>query len=208
MSLTGLFLISFLVVHCSINGLIFFNDHGQLFNRVAGFMGTNYIIHILEVGLFLGIILHIIQAYILYVNNKKARRVRYVVKHASANSRWYSRSMTLLGTLILIFLIIHLRNFWFPNRFVGISKDPAGNADLFSDMVEEFQSPWLVIVYLLAVFSLSWHLLQGFQSAFQTLGLNHKKYTPFLRGVGIAFSIIVPLIFASMPVSIYFGWIQ
>jgi succinate dehydrogenase / fumarate reductase, cytochrome b subunit len=111
MAATGLFLISFLTIHCILNSLIFFNDHGLMFNTYAHFMGTNYIVHILEVGLFLGIILHIVQAYMLYAYNKQARPIGYEVNRPSANSKLYSRSMTLLGTLILIFLIIHLKDF-------------------------------------------------------------------------------------------------
>lgn len=208
MALTGLSLIAFLIVHCTINGLIFFNDGGLLFDNVAHFMGTNYIVHIFEIGLFVGIILHIIQAYVIYIDNRKARPIHYVVNKKSANSNWYSRSMTLLGTLILLFLILHLYHFWFPNRFIGIGEDINGNEDLFARMVITFQDPVVVILYIAGVISLSWHLMHGFSSAFQTFGWQHKKYTPLIRGIGTAFSIVVPLIFALMPVSMYMGWIK
>lgn len=216
MAVTGLFLITFLIVHCTINAMIFFNDGGETFNLAAHFMGSNVIIRIMEIVLFAGIILHIIQAYILFVDNKKARPIGYAENHPSKNSRWYSRSMTLLGTLLLIFLIIHINHFWKESRLGGIGnieKLPEVNAgdkevlNLFGEMVETFQSPFVLVIYLLGVISLCWHLIHGFQSAFQTLGINHKKYTPFIKGLGIGFSVLICLIFAAMPVSMYMGWI-
>jgi len=103
MGLTGLFLIIFLVVHCTVNSLIFMNDGGVLFNEVAEFMGTNVLIRTMEIVLFLGIILHIIQGLYLVFENRKARSVGYTVPNGSASSKWYSRSMGLLGTLLMIF---------------------------------------------------------------------------------------------------------
>ena len=202
MGATGLFLISFLVVHGAINACIYYNDEGATFESLAHFMGTNMIVHILEVGLFAGIFLHIIQAYVLFAQNSKKRPVKYAVNGSSKNTRWYSRSMTLLGTLILIFLIIHIRNFWIPNRLTGLEST------LFNEMKETFQQLWLVIFYELAMISLAYHLMHGFQSAFQTFGIHHSKYNPLIRGFGMGFSIFVPLVFASMPLAFYFHWIQ
>lgn len=204
MSLTGLFLITFLIVHCGINALIFYNDGGQTFLAAAHFMGTNPIIRTMEVVLFIGLVLHIYQALLLTIENNKARPVKYAANAASANSKWYSRSMGLLGTLILMFLILHLK-FWFFSRFTNHHTE---SHTLYNDMQEEFQYLWVVILYILAMISLGYHLVHGFYSAFQTLGLNNNKYTPIIRNAGIAFSIIVPLIFASMPVAIYFGLIN
>src|ERR1700759_4727501 len=106
MSLTGLFLISFLLVHCFLNSFIFFNDGGLTFNTGAHFMATNWLIRAMELVLFLGLILHMIQALVLTRANQKARPVSYAKFNGAANSTWYSRSMGLLGTLLLIFLII------------------------------------------------------------------------------------------------------
>ena len=201
--------------------MIFFNDGGETFNHWAHFMGSNLIIRIMEIGLFLGLILHIIQGLVLTLQNNKARPIKYAKNNASSNSKWYSRSMGLLGTLILIFLIIHLYHFWTPSRFGGMwgihelqettlstyNNQPVH--DLYAEMQKVFEGNLLiVIIYVLGVFSLGWHLLHGFQSAFQTFGINHKRYTPIIKGVGIAFSIIVPLVFALMPVAIYCGWVS
>ena len=209
MGLTGLFLISFLVIHCFLNSLIFVNDGGALFNEGAHFMATNWIIRAMEVVLMLGIILHIVQALVLTLENRKARPIAYAQVNGAANSSWYSRSMGLLGTLLLIFLIIHLAHFWVKSRFTGLPLDEStGHDNLFIVMTETFKYLWVVIVYCLAMVSLSYHLMHGFQSAFQTLGLNHKKYTPLIKSVGMWFSIIVPIIFAAMPISMHLGIIK
>ena|ERR1035437_348002 len=205
MGLTGLFLISFLVVHVCVNACIFFNDGGATFNTAAHFMSHNIVIRIVEIGLFAGIVLHIIQAYVLIFKNNKARPIKYAVTNGGANSTWYSRSMALLGTLLLMFLVVHLANFWIPTKVAVFSHT---EHDSFAGMKIVFAEWYLVAIYLLGVISLSYHLLHGFQSAFQTLGLNHKKYTPIIKKLGMAFSIIVPLIFAIMPISMFMGWIK
>lgn len=206
MGITGLFLISFLIVHCSVNALIFLNDGGETFNEVAEFMGSNIIIRTMEIVLFIGIIWHIIQALILTRDNQKARPVKYAVQPGNANSSWYSRWMGLLGTLILIFLIIHLKHFWVLSRFTD--HITSGEETLYGEMKEVFENPLVVIVYVAAMFSLAYHLLHGFQSAFQSLGLNHKTYTPVIKTLGIWFSIIVPLVFALMPIAVHFGFVN
>jgi len=209
MSLTGLFLISFLIVHCLLNSFIFFNDGGLIFNTGAHFMATNWLIRAMEIVLFLGLILHAVQALVLTMANKKARPVGYAKFNGAANSTWYSRSMGLLGTLILLFLIIHLAHFWVKSRFTGLpGEDANGHENLYAVMQETFTHLWVVVVYCLAMISLAYHLLHGFQSAFQTLGLNHKKYTPLIKGVGTVFAIVVPLIFAAMPVAMYAGIVK
>lgn len=209
MSLTGLFLISFLVIHCTINALIFLNDGGAAFSHWGHFMGTNPLIRFLEIGLVIGFLLHIIDGFGLVAQNRRARPVSYAKTAHTSNVTWYSRSMGLLGTLILIFLIIHTAHFWIPNRLSqGLTNWENGEIDLYAKMLVVFQEPWVVIVYVLGCFSLFWHLLHGFQSAFQSLGLNHLKYNGLISFVGTAFAIIVPIIFALMPISMYFGWVK
>ena len=205
MGLTGLSLLAFLVVHCGINALIFANDGGELFNHAAEFMGTNWIMRTLEVGLFAGLILHIVQAYILTKQNSDARPVKYAASDANNNSKWYSRSMTLLGTLLLMFLIIHLRHFWVVSRFTD--HITSGEETLYGEMKEVFANLWVVIVYVLSQISLAYHLKHGFTSAFQTMGWNHKKYTPLIATLGFWYAIIIPILFAAMPVALYFGWV-
>lgn len=209
MGLTGLFLIAFLLVHCFINSLIFFNDGGLTFNIGADFMAHNWLIRAGELVLFAGLIIHVFQALVLTLENKKARPVGYAQINGAANSSWYSRSMGLLGTLLLIFLIIHLAHFWVKSRFTGLpGEDANGNENLYAVMQTTFTQLWVVILYCLSMISLAYHLMHGFQSAFQTLGLNHKKYTPLIKKTGLAFSIIIPVIFALMPITMHFGIIK
>lgn len=205
MSLTGFFLIGFLIIHVSINAMIFVNDGGETFNKVAHFMSHNIITRILEVGLFLGFILHIVQAYIATAQNQKARPVKYAMTDGNANSKWYSRSMALLGTLILLFLVVHLGNFWVPTK-KALFADEEHNT--FESMKVVFSQWYFVVIYLAGVISLGYHLLHGFSSAFQSLGLTHRKWTPVIKFIGAAFSIIVPLIFALMPISMFMEWIK
>ena len=205
MGLTGLFLIAFLLVHCFINSLIFFNDGGLTFNIGADFMAHNWLIRAGELVLFAGLIIHVFQALVLTLENKKARPVGYAQINGAANSSWYSRSMGLLGTLLLIFLIIHLAHFWVKSRFTGLpGEDANGNENLYAVMQTTFTQLWVVVLYCLSMISLAYHLMHGFQSAFQTLGLNHKKYTPLIKKTGLAFSIIIPVIFSLMPITMHF----
>jgi len=206
MALTGLFLISFLIVHCGINAMIFYNDGGATFTHWAHFMGTNPIIRTLEIILILGFLIHIIDAYILWRQNKNARPIAYqYVKH-SEKVTWHSRSMTLLGTLILLFLVIHTSTFWIPNRTNQFLKGE--ELPLYAMMLKKFQNPFLVLIYIAGCISLFWHLLHGFKSAFQSLGISHPKYNQAIAFLGISFSIIVSIIFAMMPISIYFHFIE
>ncbi len=205
MGLTGLFLISFLVVHVTLNSFIFFNDGGETFNAGAHFMSHNIIIRILEVGLFIGLLLHIFQALILTLENRKARPVGYAKIDGAANSSWYSRSMGVLGSLLLLFLVVHLGNFWIPTKAALFAHE---EHNTFEGLKEVFSKWYFVLIYMVGVISLCYHLLHGFQSAFQSLGLNHKKYTPLIKKLGIWFSIIVCLLFASMPITMYLGLIK
>lgn len=220
MALSGLFLISFLVIHvginsCIYNDLVFFNhnDNGKMFNKAAHFMGSSYVIRIIEIGLFIGFFLHIIQGYVLEVQNRRRRGTGYKVKIGTGGSRWYRKSMGLLGTLILLFLIMHISHFWVHSRVTQDLTEreyiPGGAhvADLFERMVNVFQNPWIVGLYVVACISLAWHLVHGFQSSFRSLGLHNSKYIHIVNAVGIGFSILVPLLFALMPVSVYFGWV-
>ena len=118
MALTGLFLISFLLVHvglnsCIFNDLPFFdpNDNGSMFNRAAYFMGNSLVIRIIEIGLFAGFLLHIIQGYVVEGKNRSKRGRGYKIELGSRGSTWMSRSMALLGTLIFIYLVIHVAQY-------------------------------------------------------------------------------------------------
>ena len=207
MALTGIFLILFLIIHVSLNACIWANDGGRMFNEGAHFMGSTIVPRVLEIGLIAGFLIHIFQGIVLELQNRSKRKKGYAVAMGNKGSKWYSRSMGLLGTLILIFLVIHVSHFWIPNR--NNQGWLLGNEiNLYEKMKLVFQNGWVVVIYILGCISLAWHLVHGFQSAFRTVGVSNKKYIALLNGIGIAFSIIVPLAFALMPLSFYLGWIK
>lgn len=211
MGLTGLFLITFLVVHAGINACIWANDGGVMFNKAAHFMGSMILIRIMEVGLFAGILLHIVQGFILEVQNKNKRSVGYAVNYGNEGSKWYSRSMGLLGTLILLFLIMHISHFWVPSRITGLEPvmiDGKEYHNLFAEMQHIFQNPIIVGLYVLGCISLAFHLAHGFQSAFKTIGIHNKKYHRLLTTLGYGYSIIISIVFAAMPITIHFGCVK
>lgn len=219
MSITGLSLILFLIVHVTVNAcmwaIVFVpDDNGEVFNKAAHWLGQSLVPRVLEIGLFLFIIIHIVQGYVLEVKNRTKRNIGYDVKMGTRGSAWYRKSMGLLGTLIFLFLVVHIADFWVPSRFGGLGEveyaDTPGKYyhELYGKMIEVFQNIWVVILYIVGCISLAWHLVHGFQSAFRTLGVSNKKYLSLLNVTGIGFSIVVCLAFAMMPVSVYLGWVK
>lgn len=219
MALTGLFLISFLIVHVGLNSCIFNDlpifdpeDNGSMFNRAAHFMGASLVIRIMEIGLFAGILLHIIQGYAVEVKNRAKRKKGYQVGLGNRGSTWMSRSMALLGTLIFLYLVVHVAQFWVPSRITHDLEPVTYNGvlthNLFVRMFDVFQEEWVVVLYLLGVISLAFHLLHGFHSAFRSMGVHNKKYLSMLKGLGYGFTIIVCILFALMPISMYLHWVN
>ncbi|RSK33874.1 succinate dehydrogenase cytochrome b subunit [Hymenobacter metallilatus] len=205
MAVTGLFLCSFLVVHLVGNLQLFKADNGVAFNAYSEFMGHNPLIRALEIVLVLGFGFHIYEGLALAAKNRAARGGQgYVSDHIEQNSSWHSRSMAMLGSIVLFFLVVHLYNFFGSLRFTDVPRDANGNEDAYTLVLEAFKNPLYVVLYVVAQFALLYHLLHGFSSAFQTLGLTHRKYTPAIKLVGYAFSIIVCAAFAAMPVYFYF----
>lgn len=207
MALTGLFLILFLTGHVSGNLLLFSGDGGEAFNIYAKFMTTNPAVKLLSYVTYISVIGHVIYSVILSRVNKSARPVNYSQVKASKNSTVSARNMGILGTIILLFLIIHMQTFWYQMHWGNVpivNYDGEEYKDLFSIVRFAFQSELMVIGYVTAMGFLSFHLSHGFASAFQTLGLSHKKYTPAIEALGKFYSILVPILFASMPIYIYF----
>ena len=222
MAITGIFLITFLVIHVGLNATIWANDEGKMFNAGANFMGTMIVIRIMEIVLFAGIIIHIVQGLVLTSSNNSKRKVGYQVQYGRG-SKWYSRSMGLLGTLLLLFLIMHLYHFWIPSRmgdfvnrplneitYPGLHGEAQGPTyhNLYNQMLIVFQDPLIVALYVLGCISLAYHLMHGFESAFRTLGVYNNRYSTMLRSIGYAYSFIVCAAFAMMPISMYMRWVH
>jgi len=209
MSLTGLFLITFLPVHLVGNLQLLFNDGGEAFNVYAKFMTSNPLIKFTSYGLYFFILLHAIQGIIVWQINKGKKGTRYAVEAKS--STWASRKMGILGTIILVFILIHMYQFWFKMK-IGtippITIDGVEMSNLYTTVYEAYTNIFFVIFYVVSMIVIGLHLSHGFQSAFQTLGLNHKKYTPLIKLLGTVYSIVVPLGFAIIPVIMYLKYIK
>lgn len=286
MALTGLFLCTFLIGHLAGNLQLIMKtgeEGRRAFNEYAYFMGHNPFIKVLSYVTYFSILFHAFQGLYLAYQNKKARPQGYVYNSPSANSALPARYMAILGTIILVFIVTHMANFWWkakitediPLHYKVIEQEqgqqklrisyalttqgdylpfsvrevnsgtyldmrtgqPAagdedtcsfqikdkhnfydknsnlklgeGYKDLYT-VVMDFFNPaknnlalFFMLLYVISMAVLSFHLWHGFSSGFQSLGLNHKKYTPLLHWVGKTFALVVPALFALITVLIY-----
>ncbi len=220
MSLTGLFLISFLIVHLVGNLQLLSSDGGEAFNVYAHFMANNPLIKTISWGLYAGILLHAVQGILLWWKNREARgNKKYAVtatrgaKGVASNA---AKRMAILGTFVLAFLFIHMGDFWWASKWSGESGLPMvkyaaydGSADmleykdLYTKVWASFKQEWIVVAYLIGLVALAFHLRHGFWSAFQTLGWNHPRWTPLIKSVGLVIAISIPLAYAVIPVYMY-----
>ncbi|MDZ4756719.1 MAG: succinate dehydrogenase cytochrome b subunit [Bacteroidota bacterium] len=275
MSLSGLFMCLFLVVHLAGNFQLFKDDGGLAFNSYTVFMIHNPIIKTISYLLYAAILIHIIQSLVLTIQNRKARPQDYTYNKPEKSSTWSSRNMGILGTVLLVFLVIHFADFWGEYKFGEVpyknyyevkhegeshvfdtkdsaaayrkkfdvntafidllkvqgvdlelaQKNPAmmqkletqymvfaakyvGPTEIETEIVKDlyvevklaFQQPWYVIFYLIALLALSYHLVHGFQSAWQSIGVHHRKYVPVIKAIGWIFSVVIPAGFAAMPI--------
>lgn len=200
MAVTGLFLYIYLIIHLVAN-LFILGKTGDAFNAYAEFMASSFNIpvRIIEIVLFLAFIYHIINGIRLWFLNRSARGIDYNYKNQSANSTFYSRFMIQSGIVVLIFLVIHLLDFFIPSRFGDFPMT------MYDAAVMKFNNTWWSLIYIAAMILLAFHLVHAFQSGFQTLGLRHNKYTQFIKGFGVVFSIMICLGFAIIPLYFILG---
>lgn len=208
--MTGLFLILFLVVHLIGNLQLLWDDGGEAFNSYAYMMTHNPLIKAVSIGNYIFIVLHAIQGITLALANRGAKSKKYAVSTGDTAS-WASKNMAWLGVLILAFLCIHMGDFWWKMKFneeaLGMVNSGAlGHEviDLYTRVSVAFKVWWIVAIYIIGLIALALHLNHGFQSAFQTLGLSHKKYTPLIKAMGTSYAILIPLGFAIIPLYIFF----
>lgn len=256
MSITGLFLSLFLVVHLSGNFQLLLNDGGESFNKYANFMGHNPLIQTVSIANFFFIILHFVMATVLTLKNRKAKTVQY--SKTNKSSSWTSRNMYIFGGVILVFIIIHLSNFWFVGKFGSVCNNDIAklsiecqnefkelgitnflnskNAtckdefaaiksqltastsnysvckvdygdgpikDMYSVVHQKFSNIFYVIFYVGCMLFIAFHLWHGFQSAFQTIGISHRKYNPIIKAASYFLAVLVSLGFAIIPLIIF-----
>ncbi len=240
MSLTGLFLCTFLVVHLVGNLQLFYHDGGYAFNTYAVFMTTFPLIKFISYGNYFFILFHAFWGLYLEFQNRKARPVGYVV--TKNQSSFSSRNMAILGTILLVYIVVHMGDFWYKyhnealpyveytenlvSGEVTASEMPEGYSqetkivqtydeaaktktiivkDLYTVVSVAFKNILLVVFYVLSMVAVSFHLVHGFKSAFQSLGINHPKYNPLFKFLSVwLFAILVPIGFAAMPLYFYF----
>lgn len=198
MSLSGLFLFSFLVVHLTINLFLFRQDAGATFDLYAEFMATHPLLRPLEIVLFAGFLLHAVLGAWLWFSNRGVRANRYRVSGASQNSALPSRIAFWSGAVVALFLVVHVNAFFVQSRFF-----PDGRT-MFEIVRDAFTSPAVVAFYVLAMVLLGFHLKHGFQSAFQTLGARVGRYERLIEAAGVVFWLLIPAAFAAIP--LYFLW--
>lgn len=207
MALTGLFLCLFLVVHLLGNLQLFLpqSTAGVQFNWYAGFLSELLVIEIAAWLVYFGVLGHAILAIVLALRNRRSVGVGYEDKAPVALAPWYSRFMGVLGAIVLVFLVVHLKDFWFPFKFgADLGVDPEGHRDLFGLVVHEFQKGWKVAIYVLGVLAVGFHLLHGFYSAVRSLGVSHRGYAKWFRRLGYAFAGLLTIGFGAMPIYLYF----
>jgi len=193
--LTGILLCVYLVVHLAGNLLLFRGDGGAAFDAYAEILPSLLIIRIIEVALFAVFLLHIVTGVVVWFQNRSARPVRYAMHRKNDTSNPLSRIMFVTGSLVFIFLVVHLNTFWVPSRF-GDGSHPS----MYRVIVEAFSSPVYSAFYVLAMALLAFHLRHGFQSALQTFGLKNLKYSRLIEGVGVIFWLLIPVGFATIPI--------
>lgn len=205
MSLSGLFLITFLLAHLVGNLQLFMNDDGKAFNEYAVFMTSNPLIKTVSYLLYFSIIFHAVWGMMITFKNKAARPINYAKTNSKVSSP-FSRYMGILGTLIFIFIVLHMSDFWYQYKFGTVPMvdyDGVEYKDLYAVVKVAFENILYVVLYVVSMIALSFHLWHGFQSAFQTLGINHPTYTPVIHKVGYGFAILVPFAFALIPIVFY-----
>ncbi len=208
MSLSGLFLVTFLIIHLSINLLLLVPDGGQMFNVAAAFMGMPLIKYGLQPVLFGGFIIHIIYAAILTAENNKARgKDSYASGNKTKDVMWASKNMFVLGLTVTAVLVVHLIDYWVPLQIThnvqSITINGVEMHNTYALVNETFSQPWRVIVYIIGFLGLTIHLTHGFWSAFQTLGMSNNIWRKRWTVIGIAFAWIVGLGFSMIAILQY-----
>ncbi len=210
MALTGLFLCLFLIGHLFGNLQLFIggSEGQEAFNHYAAFMTTNPLIKLLSYLTYASILFHVFDGLVISIQNRRARPVKYIVEKGNLNSSWASRNMGLLGTILLVFIVSHMQNFWYVMHFGeidivnGVNDIHSVTVDFFNPEINSLAG-LMTGLYVFAMTAMAFHLNHGFQSAFQSLGINHSIYTPVIEFVGKAFCLLVPAGFASLPIYLF-----
>ncbi|MCB0560199.1 MAG: succinate dehydrogenase cytochrome b subunit [Lewinellaceae bacterium] len=206
---TGLFLCLFLIVHLSANCLLLLPEQAArgMYNAYSTWLRENPLIKVVAYALYLSIIVHVVYALLVTIRNRKAKPVSYAVNHTEANSSWASQNMGLIGLSILIFIVIHLANFWARIKLglgADVGVDAAGNKDVYEVTYALFHNIYFVLFYSLLMIPLGLHLHHGLKSAFKTLGFYHKRGLEVLARISLIYAAVIAAGFGIIPFVVYF----
>lgn len=207
MAVTGLFLCLFLVIHLAGNlQLLLPADRARLqYNLYSEILTHNIIIKAISYVLYASILAHAIYALLLTLKSRAARGEQgYIYDRRQQTTPWYRRFMGVLGALLLVFIVIHMKDFWFQYKFGGnVALDSAGRKDLYAIVEQAYTRGWYVALYVISILVLGFHLWHGFFSAFQTMGLYHKKYGRWMKRAGMLYTLIITVGFIIIPIYMY-----
>ncbi len=208
-AITGLFLCAFLLVHLSANSILLLPESiaRDLYNSYSTTLRESPLIKIIAYVLYLSIILHALYALLVTLKNRKAKSQKYVVNHPKENSSWTSQNMGLIGIVILLFIVVHLANFWARIK-LGMGEevplDSLGNKDVYEVTYSLFQNIYYVIFYSVIAIPLAMHIHHGLKSAFKTLGFYHKGGLKVVAKLSLIFAVIMAVGFGIIPIIVYF----
>ncbi|MEZ4887613.1 MAG: succinate dehydrogenase cytochrome b subunit [Chitinophagales bacterium] len=206
---TGLFLCLFLIVHLSANCILLLPETTarEMYNSYSTLLRENPLIKLVAYALYLSIILHTVYALLVTLHNRKAKPQKYAVNHTNENSSWTSQNMGLIGIFILLFIVVHLANFWARIKLgmgEGVGVDSLGNKDVYEVTSSLFHNIYYVVFYSILMIPLGFHLHHGLKSAFKTLGFYHKNGLKIVSKVALVYALIVSILFGIIPFIVYF----
>ena len=203
MSVTGLALVLYLTLHLAGNLLVFFGP--VVFNEYSHALVSNPLVVPAEIGLLAIFLLHVYRAVAMWIDNQRARPVKYVRKEwagGASRKSLASSTMILTGAIMLLFVIVHVRTFKYGPEYSVAGSEVR---DLYRLEAENFSHPITVLLYVLAVTLVGFHLWHGFSSSFQSLGADHPRYTPRIRLIGKLLAIVIAGGFVVIPLWVYFS---
>jgi succinate dehydrogenase / fumarate reductase cytochrome b subunit len=208
-ALTGLFLCLFLIVHLSANAILLLPEGSarDLYNTYSAFLRKNPLIKVIAYLLYLSIVLHVVYALLITLRNRRAKPKVYLQNKSLSNSTWASQNMGLIGVTILLFIVVHLANFWARIKLglgAPVGADSAGHVDVYQVAYALFQNPYYVAFYSLLMIPLGLHLHHGLNSAFKTLGFYHRRGLAILARVSLVYAAIMAIGFGVIPLVVYF----
>jgi succinate dehydrogenase / fumarate reductase cytochrome b subunit len=206
MALTGLFLAFFLIIHLlgNLQLLLPYETAEIQYNQYSAMLSGFGLIKVVSIFLYATIVVHIINSLVITIENYRSSGKSLEKDSRGISSTWYSRNMGILGFIIMLFLILHLRDYWYVYKFGELPLDANGNKDIFAIVHQSFQQGWYVILYVIGFIALGFHLSHGVWSAFRTLGVYNRWYIKASKYLSFAFAIILCLAYAIIPVIIYF----